>query len=76
MKTASQVKEDFIRQGVSVATWARNHGFNVFMVYHVLDGSLKGRRGTSHKIAVELGLKEKPVRENAPPNGRPIGRGC
>jgi gp16 family phage-associated protein len=62
MKTPAEVKNDFIRQGVSVATWARDHGFNVFTVYRVLDGTLKGRRGISHEIAIELGLKEKPAK--------------
>ena len=62
MKTPAEVKNDFIRRGVSVATWARDNGYNVFTVYRVLDGTLKCRRGISHKIAIELGLKEKPVR--------------
>lgn len=62
MKTSSQVKEDFIRQGISVATWARARGFNQWTVYRVLDETLKCRRGISHEIAVELGLKEKPAK--------------
>ncbi len=65
MKTVNQVKEDFIRQGDTVANWAKRHGFNKFTVYRVLDGTLKCRRGISHKIAVELGLKEGPKNRRA-----------
>lgn len=61
MKTADQVKQDFIVQGITIAKWAEEHGYNLFTVYRVLDGSLKGRYGISHRIAVDLGLKEAPT---------------
>jgi gp16 family phage-associated protein len=60
MRTAQQVKQDFRRQGLSVATWARANRFNVWTVYRVLDGTLKCNYGVSHEIAVALGLKEAP----------------
>lgn len=75
MKTATDIKTDFIRQGTTIANWARVRGYSPLMVYRVLDGTLKGHYGISHKIAIELGLKEKPVRANAPPNSRLVGRG-
>lgn len=58
MKTSVQVKKDFIRQGMSIANWAKERGYNVHTVYSVIEGKLKGRYGTAHRIAVDLGLKE------------------
>jgi len=58
MKTAAEVKQDFIRRGVTIANWAKERRYNSRTVYSVLDGSLKGHYGIAHKIAVELGLKE------------------
>lgn len=62
MKTVAEIKADFIRQGITIANWAETNGYTPLMVYRVLDGTLKGRYGISHKIAVDLGLKEKPAR--------------
>jgi gp16 family phage-associated protein len=59
-KKASQVKAQFMAEGVSIAQWARVRGFNVVMVYRVIAGTVKGRRGEAHRIAVELGLKAEP----------------
>ncbi len=58
MKTAAEVKEDFIRRGITIANWAKEHGYRPYTVYRVLDGKLKGYYGISHRIAVDLGLKE------------------
>ncbi len=55
--TPEQVKAEFERQGVSIADWARDNGFPPPLVYRVLNGA-SPKRGTSHKIAVELGIKE------------------
>ena len=62
MKTAADIKADFIRQGITIANWAKARGYSPLVVYQLLNGRLKGRYGISHKIAIELGLKEKPVR--------------
>ena len=69
MKTAADVKQDFIRRGVTIANWAKEHGYNLRTVYSVLDGSLKGHYGIAHKIAVELGLKE-PAQDRDTSTGR------
>jgi len=42
---------------MSVAEWARAHGFPVQLVYSVLRGDRKCFRGQSYKIAKELGMK-------------------
>jgi len=56
-KTKEEVKRELIRQGVSVAGWARAHGFTAGQVHDVLRKDLRCNHGTSHKIAVLLGLK-------------------
>ena len=56
----TQVKARFAEEGVSVAEWAKAHGFNRTAVYRVLSGKVKGTRGESHRIAVALGLKAEP----------------
>ena len=57
LNEASQAKALFEAQGISVAAWAREHGFPVGLVYRVLRGEAKCLRGASHEIAVALKLK-------------------
>lgn len=54
------VKDRFEAEGISIAHWARENGFNVRTVYAVLYGELKCKRGVSHRIAVALGIKRVP----------------
>lgn len=56
-KSPEQVREDFDRRGISVASFAREHGLSQGIVYQVLSGQKKGRRGEAHRAAVLLGLK-------------------
>ncbi|SNS05972.1 phage-associated protein, BcepMu gp16 family [Humidesulfovibrio mexicanus] len=56
-RTSQDVKKEFERKGISVASWARANGFETNLVFEVLSGRKKGVRGQSHKIAVKLGLK-------------------
>lgn len=62
VKTGDQVRDDFERTGKSVSAWAREHGFEPSLVFEVLEGRVKGKRGKSHKIAVLLGMKIGEVR--------------
>lgn len=55
--TAEQVKTFFKQSGVPISEWAKANGYSVNKVYQVLNGQLKGVRGSSHQIALELGLK-------------------
>ena len=55
--TPDEVKAEFDRHGVTIAEWAREHGYPPPLVYRVLNGA-SPKRGTSHKIAVQLGIKE------------------
>lgn len=61
-KTSDEVKAQFVSEGVSIAEWARARGFNCLTVYRVLAGTVKGKRGEAHSIAVALGLKQPPKR--------------
>lgn len=58
IKTPEEVRAEFDRLGVSIAAWARKHGFKRGLVYEVLAKRRKCKRGNSHKIAVLLGLKD------------------
>ena len=58
LKSRTEVLEDFDRRGLSVAEWSREHELSRHIVYQVLHGKIKGRRGQAHKAAVLLGLKE------------------
>ncbi len=57
MNKASEAKTLFMANGISVAAWARQHGFPAGLVYRVLRGEAKCLRGTSHEIALALELK-------------------
>ena len=56
-RTSRDVKNEFERKGISIASWARANGFETNLVFEVLAGRKKGVRGQSHRIAVKLGLK-------------------
>ena len=57
-KTVDEVRADLDRRGKSIREWAREHGISDRIVYAVLHGRFKGRRGQAHKAAVLLGLKD------------------
>lgn len=54
----SEVRSLFEVSGISVAEWSREHGFPSALVYRVLRGEAKCRRGETHKIAIALGIKQ------------------
>lgn len=58
VRTIEDVRRELDRRGKSVREWAREHGISDRIVYEVLRGRLKGRRGQTHKAAVLLGLKD------------------
>lgn len=57
IKTTEQVRAEFDARGMSIADFARKHGLSLAIVYGVLSGEKKGRRGESHRAAVLLGIK-------------------
>ncbi len=63
VKTRTQIRDEFARKGWSYSSWATKNGFPTGLVTQIInddDVSPKRtcRRGTSHNIAVKLGLKE------------------
>ncbi len=58
IRTAQDVRNDFIRKGISIASWARENGFDKATVSQVLNGGNAATRGRGHKIAVMLGIKD------------------
>ncbi|NHZ45042.1 DNA-binding protein [Massilia sp. CCM 8693] len=52
------IRKQFYEHGVTVADWAREHGFDAHLVYSVLNGRSRAQRGESHRIAIALGLKK------------------
>jgi len=56
-RTADEARAWLAYHGMSVAQWARLHGFSRELVYQVLAGQKQGLRGQSHDIAVLLGMK-------------------
>lgn len=55
-------------QGISIAQWSRQEGFNEDLVRTVLEERRKCAFGTSHNIAVALGMKAG-VRTDQPGRG-------
>jgi len=58
VKTAEEVKADLYRRGKSVRGVAREIGVSERIVWELLRGRIKGRRGQAHKAAVLLGMKD------------------
>jgi len=57
VRGVDEVRYEFEVRGLSIAAWARAHGYSAQLVYQVLGGRKRCLRGLSHQIAVELGLK-------------------
>lgn len=56
-RSPDQVREEFRRQGVTFATWAKENNFSASAVYQVLSGQRKCLRGQSFEIARRLGIR-------------------
>lgn len=56
-KKPEEIRAELARNGVSLAAWARSHGFSESLTYRVMRGQ-PACLGQSHQIAVALGLKE------------------
>lgn len=55
--TSDEVRAEIERRGKTIREVAKEIGVNERIVYEVLRGRFKGRRGQAHKAAVLLGLK-------------------
>jgi gp16 family phage-associated protein len=61
LKSPEEAQRWFADRGITISEWAMARQFNPALVYQVLAGTRKAVRGTSFKIAVELGIKALPV---------------
>lgn len=59
-RSPEQVKAWLERHGVTATEWARQHGFPPTVVFALLSGRTRGRRGAAHRAAIALGLKSAP----------------
>lgn len=57
---AAEVKRQLRLRGQTIASWADRNGFPRADVYAALSGRTRGHYGTSHDIAVALGIKPPP----------------
>jgi gp16 family phage-associated protein len=58
LRTVEEARAWLDRHGVSVSEWARAHDFRPTVVFSVLSGRTRGRRGQAHRVAVALQIKE------------------
>ena len=63
LKTRHEIRAEFDRKGLSYSAWAMKNGFSPSLVIAILNDddrnpARKCLRGTSHNIAVALGLKD------------------
>lgn len=56
-RTLAEAREWFELSGETVSAWAKSHGFQPSVVYALLSGRTRGRRGDAHRAAIALGIK-------------------
>lgn len=66
MHTPETVKSTFHEHGISISEWATRNGFSQDLVYAVLNRRNQATRGQSYRIAVALGLRDKPNMSEVP----------
>ena len=52
-----KLKENFAKEGKTLAQWARENGYTPRDVYLIVGGQRKGNYGKGFEIARKLGLK-------------------
>lgn len=58
VRTIEEVRKDLDRRGKTIRQVAKEIGVSDRILYELLRGRFKGRRGQVHKAAVLLGLKD------------------
>ncbi len=56
LEKLERIREQFLLNGKTVQDWAKQNQTPAHLVYAVMSGRSKARRGESHRIAVLLGL--------------------
>jgi len=57
LRTPAEVRSWFERTGTSISDWCKDKGLPAPVVYSLLSGRSRGRRGVAHVAALELGIK-------------------
>jgi gp16 family phage-associated protein len=58
LKTPAEARAEFDRRGVSIRSFAREMRVSPSLVYQILAGTKRCKRGASHRVAVALGMKD------------------
>lgn len=58
LKSREEARKELAYRGTSITAWAKKHGFTADQVRDVLRKDSPCNFGTSHKIAVLLGIKD------------------
>ena len=58
LKTAEEVRADLVRLGKTVRQVAKEIDVSERIIFDLLRGRIKGRRGKAHRAAVLLGMKD------------------
>jgi gp16 family phage-associated protein len=56
--TLQELKEKFVSEGKTFASWSRENNVRYSTTLAVINGTNKGNYGEAHRVAVALGLKE------------------
>jgi len=64
LRTPQDIRQEWFRKGITQGQWARENGFACSAVSQVMNGQNSCRKGTGHKIAVTLGIKDGEIIEN------------
>jgi gp16 family phage-associated protein len=75
IRTKEQVQEWFETHGIAISDWAKENGFTANVVYTLLSGRTRGRRGEAHRAAIALGMKPTPGSSDRDLFGPQINRG-
>lgn len=60
LQRLEETREWFAVNGIVISDWATQRGLEPTVVFSLLAGRTRGRRGKAHVAAVALGLKEAP----------------
>jgi len=61
MTSRDEIIQRFESEGISIKEWAEAKGYKPRLVYAVIQGTVQCKRGASHQIAVDLGMKPAPT---------------
>lgn len=64
-RTPQEIKSEWFRKGITQSQWAHQNGFPGSAVSQVLNGKNSCKKGTGHRIAVALGLKDGDILETS-----------